>query len=297
MSTESAVLTTAYGWALRQANCFLGPAIGRWFLAPQARAVDYCKYILDPRNILPRQSECMQLAGRICHILEGGDTAVAHVNALKTYFKRYHKMMLELWDEACMKVKGHLQHHVPECLQSFECNLSCFNNERRCRLIKQVCVFYVKMANPSSQILARILIDFEARAMASPFSANRIVSVPKPAPELMRPLSELGFGPPAHIFVAKRMHVGMSELSPSDLLQVRYPSGEQKYGLVLAFVDARWLEGPIRQAYFVVLHLLAADGELLAPTAVHELVQVSWISGIHWKCRVGNMYRLVVRPK
>lgn len=83
----------------------------------------------------------MQLAGRICNILQGGQSAVAHTGTLTGLFQQHHKLMLELWDEACVKIKGHLQHHIPECLERFGCNLSCFNNERRNRLIKKVCVF------------------------------------------------------------------------------------------------------------------------------------------------------------
>ena len=120
--------------------------------------IAFMDWVFVPRNLLPRETECLRLLHTITWILQDNDLAVkkAHSRELDTLFARHHSLFMELYG-ACQKPKLHYSLvHIPRQIRKWNVHLSCFANERHHRWAKRLAAFVLK--HLGSVLLKRCLV-------------------------------------------------------------------------------------------------------------------------------------------
>eukprot|EP00959_Pyramimonas_sp_CCMP1952_P227584 4758760-Pyramimonas_sp.AAC.1 len=78
----------------------------------------FCTRYLLPEGKLVEQCRAISLAHEIIALLRTGDAAVRRTIELKSLVARYHRLLRDLYSTSILKIKAHLQHHLPTCLET-----------------------------------------------------------------------------------------------------------------------------------------------------------------------------------
>ena len=133
----------------------------------------FARSVLDPTGALREHSKCIQLFGDILSLLKMGDRVVQFTNRLRQLFVEHHQLMLLLYSSDVVKVKSHMQHHLPQCIDDHKVLLDTFSCERRNRLLKAAVTNTSHAHRADTTILSRLLldmIDHVERAECQPFT-------------------------------------------------------------------------------------------------------------------------------
>ena len=85
---------------------------------------------LLPEGVLPEETKCLLLLGRILFLLRTGDRVLSKLPLLQQLILQHHDLFVRLYPEEA-KPKVHLLLHVPTLIARFGINLSCFVTERK----------------------------------------------------------------------------------------------------------------------------------------------------------------------
>jgi hypothetical protein len=97
----------------------------------------YTALHLMPEGLLPDEAQCFLLLSRILSILRSGPKAVARIPLLRRLVSDHHELFLRLYPQ-CAHIKPHLLFHIPDSMDLFKVNLSCFTAERAHRQSKRI---------------------------------------------------------------------------------------------------------------------------------------------------------------
>ena len=95
---------------------------------------------LLPEGVLPEETQCFLLLGRILFLLRTGDRVRSKVVLLQQLILQHHDLFVRLYPEEA-KPKVHLLLHVPDLIARFGVNLSCFVTERKHKQSKNLRAF------------------------------------------------------------------------------------------------------------------------------------------------------------
>ena len=95
---------------------------------------------LLPEGVLPEETQCFLLLGRILFLLRTGDRVRSKVVLLQQLILQHHDLFVRLYPEEA-KPKVHLLLHVPDLIARFGVNLSCFVTERKHKQSKSLGAF------------------------------------------------------------------------------------------------------------------------------------------------------------
>ena len=78
-----------------------------------------------PENVLPEETKCLLLLGRILYLLRSGDDVLSQLPLLQKLILDHHDLFVKLYPEEA-KPKVHHLVHIPVLIARFGKNLSCF---------------------------------------------------------------------------------------------------------------------------------------------------------------------------
>jgi hypothetical protein len=222
---------------------------------------------LKPEGHLPEESACFELLLRICYLLRRGDEAVRKVALLKSLVLEHHRRFMALYP-GCGKPKTHFTLHVPECIEDWKINLSCFSPERLHKFTKHIAAHSFRSLTKC--LLTRCLIALEDKLClpetTSAFSLGEpalpvtedwwfLLEAAGAAPARgeharKRLASEIQSGRPEYCMLApksaKQLRCPVGRLCTYDLL-LWESNGVLNAGIAIAFFEAwggrRWLAG------------------------------------------------------
>lgn len=113
-------------------RCFAGE-----LLSALPILVLFSDIILEPLGLLPEHRQCLQFLADILDILTQGPRALQLLPELASAIAGHNDLYFKLYPD-CSKPKFHWLFHVPENLETFQKNLSCFNPERKHRATKSI---------------------------------------------------------------------------------------------------------------------------------------------------------------
>ena len=197
----------------------------------------FAEMVLMPLGVLPEHTLCLRYLNDILHILRHGDGAVAFVNTLGNLVRQHHELYMALYP-ACAKPKSHYLMHLPEQIQKFGANLSCFAGERMHRTSKKV--GWSAFKNSASTIQTRVTMDWlrsteEASSVALPRlgASNR-----RSRKNFLQFFSSHFGGDPSEIVVASDIEVEAGRFHNGDLVAMRCDGGQHYVARLLACARA-----------------------------------------------------------
>jgi hypothetical protein len=151
----------------------------------------FCLRTLIPKDQLVAKARSVCRAYDIICLLRTGDAAVGRATELATMISEYHAALSNLWGLEIMKIKSHLQFHLPRCLATVGFGLACWSNERRNRLLIKTARHYThaggKSSESSASILCRLVLDLQHRVETSSFVEHELIfrrgKAPRSTPE------------------------------------------------------------------------------------------------------------------
>ena len=90
----------------------------------------YAETHLDVENLLPEHSRCMKLLCQIVDMLLCEPVALQSIPFLRATQNEHHILLLKLYSIRIVKLKPHIQHHVPESMEEWGVVANCFSAER-----------------------------------------------------------------------------------------------------------------------------------------------------------------------
>ncbi|CAK9037144.1 MBD domain-containing protein [Durusdinium trenchii] len=97
----------------------------------------FIETVLEPNSLLPEHCTSLKLMAEIIDILTKMDGAVHLATQLRDAVDK-HGILFDKLYPGCVKPKAHWKFHIPEQIQSFGVNMSCFSPERKHRAIKAI---------------------------------------------------------------------------------------------------------------------------------------------------------------
>jgi len=128
----------------------------------------FCIRTLIPSGTLVEKARSVCLAYNIICLLRLGDAAVGRTEELARLIAEYHQRLEQEWGIQVLKVKAHLQHHIPRCIRVCGFGLACWSNERRNRLLIKAAKHYTHAGNKDSESSLSILCRLIQGAYAGP---------------------------------------------------------------------------------------------------------------------------------
>ena len=204
----------------------------------------FCVRTLVPERKLVDKSRAICMAYGIIMLLRTGDDAVRRAAELERMILEYHKTLETLYSRDILKIKAHLQHHLPRCMSTVGFGLSCWSNERRNRLLIKVAKHYTRAASHNSEtslsILCRLLLDLEHRLKTSTFVEMELIHRkgvrPKASPEIAEYLPNNIMK--TTIYTSTKARLRHFILKSGDLVMLETQAGAQCFAVVELCVQA-----------------------------------------------------------
>ena len=222
----------------------------------------FAETVLKPAGILPQHIACYHLLCDIVEIMGLGDRAVQYVAVLRATIEKHHELYVAIYGKEACQPKFHYTMHLPDVLERFKVNLSCFVTERKHRLSKSVAS---RTFNLFEQVL---LTDY-----------------------LMRYLQDFREATPLAL-ESMTTDIGLKDASITEGFAELFP----KMVSVSAGVSANLAVGRVKRKDLVFLEVddgfhvgeVACFFKLRFPDSVHFLVHVLLLEPVgrpHWKLR------------
>jgi hypothetical protein len=219
---------------------------------------------LKPGGHLLEETACFELLVRILYLLRRGDAAVDKVQLLRTLVLEHHRRFLDLYPQ-CRKPKMHFTLHIPDCIDRFKINLSCFSPERLHKFTKHIAAFAYR--NLTKCLLTRCLVDMEDKLCLPDTTAPFVLQPPAlpVAREWLAALQAVKAAPSTDAAVKRqqgldvlygRLPEGFMEV-PKCAQQLRCPAGHL-HALDLLL----WQSGGALQAGIATSFFAARGGKL-----------------------------------
>ena len=94
--------------------------------------------VLKPSGLVQEHIACYELLCDIVEFMSLGDRAVQHTAWLRATIEKHHELYVACYGKAACQPKFHYAMHLPDVLDRFGVNMSCFVTERKHRLSKCV---------------------------------------------------------------------------------------------------------------------------------------------------------------